>query len=94
MAVWEIADEVGISVSSTDNILKDDLGMHRVPMLRSLKQRQLCVVVSEDMLRCSNRIGGNETWVYGDDLDAKFQSSQWKHSSSPRAKKAHRYREK
>jgi hypothetical protein len=37
-------------------------------------------------------ITGNETWVYGNDPETKVQSSQWKHSSSSRAKKAQRMR--
>jgi hypothetical protein len=48
------------------------------------------------MLECANGdpeilktvITGDETWVYGYDLETKVQSSQWKHSSSPRPKKA------
>jgi hypothetical protein len=35
-------------------------------------------------------ITGEETWVYGYDLETKVQSSQWKHSSSPRPKKTQR----
>lgn len=31
---------------------------------------------------------GEESWVYGYDPEMKFQSSQWKHSISPRPKKA------
>jgi len=31
---------------------------------------------------------GDESWVYGCDLETKAQSSQWKHSTSPRPKKA------
>jgi hypothetical protein len=33
-------------------------------------------------------ITGDETWVYGYDLETKVQSLQWKYSSSPRPKKA------
>jgi histone-lysine N-methyltransferase SETMAR len=33
---------------------------------------------------------GDETWVYGYNPETKVQSSQWKHSSSPRPKKAQR----
>jgi hypothetical protein len=53
-----------------------------------------------DMLECANRdpeflktvITGDETWVYGYDPETKVHSSQWKHSSSPRLKKAQRVR--
>jgi hypothetical protein len=39
-------------------------------------------------------ITGDETWVYGYDPEMKVQSSQWKHSSSPRPKKAQQVRSK
>ena len=50
---------------------------------------------AQDMLDCANIdleftktiITGNETWVYGYDLESKFQSSQWIHPKSPRSKK-------
>src|SRR5215469_6723562 len=37
-------------------------------------------------------ITGDESWVYGYDPETKSQSSQWKHSSSPRPKKARQVR--
>jgi hypothetical protein len=54
------------------------------------------------MLECANGdpdflktvITGDETWVYGYDPEAEVQSSQWKHSSSSRPKKAQRVRSK
>jgi hypothetical protein len=39
-------------------------------------------------------ITGEEMWVYRYDPEMKVQSSQWKHSSSPRPKKAQRVRRK
>jgi hypothetical protein len=39
-------------------------------------------------------ITGDETLVYGYDPETKVQSSQWKHSSSPRPKKAQWVRSK
>jgi hypothetical protein len=39
-------------------------------------------------------ITGDEIWVYGYDPETKMQSSQWKHSSSARPKKAQRVRSK
>ena len=56
----QIADEVGISVGSTDRMRIPETGMHRVttkfvPKLLSLEQRQLHFEVSENMLQCANR---------------------------------------
>jgi hypothetical protein len=67
-----------------------------VHKLLSQEQQQLCLEVAQDMLECSNGypeflkivIIGDEMWVYGYDLETKVQSSQWKHSLSPRPKKA------
>ena len=39
-------------------------------------------------------ITGDESWVYGYDPETKQQSSQWKHASSPRPKKARQSRSK
>jgi hypothetical protein len=49
-----------------------------------------------DMLECASGdpeflktvITGDETWVYEYDPETKVQLSHWKHSSSPRSKKA------
>jgi hypothetical protein len=73
-----------------------------VPKLLSQEQQQLHLEVAQDMLECANRdpeflktvITGDETWVYGYDPETKVQSSQWKHSSSPRPKKAQQVRSK
>jgi outer membrane lipoprotein-sorting protein len=54
------------------------------------------------MLKCANEdpeflktvITGDGTWMYGYDLETKVQLSQWKHSSSPRPKKAQRVQSK
>jgi hypothetical protein len=67
-----------------------------VPKLLSQEQQQLCLEVAWDVLECANVdpeflktvITGDETWVYGYELERKVQSSQWKHSSPPRPKKA------
>jgi histone-lysine N-methyltransferase SETMAR len=88
-------------------ILTEDLHMCRVvakyvPKLLSQEQQQLRLEVARDMLECANGdpeflknvITGDEMWVYGYDPETKVQSSQWKHSSSPRPKKAQRVRSK
>ena len=60
------------------------------------QQKELWKEISEGMLDLANHdpefiktiITSDETWVYGYDPETKFQSSQWKHSESPRPKKA------
>jgi AraC-like DNA-binding protein len=101
LTVREIADEVGISTGSAHSILTEDLHMCRVvakfvSKLLSQEQQQLRLEVARDMLVCANGnpeflktvITGDETCVYRYDPETKVQSSQWKHSSSPRPKKS------
>jgi hypothetical protein len=107
LTVQEIADEIGISTGSAHSILTEDMYMCRVvvkfvPKLLSQEQQQLRHEVTWDMLECANGdpeflktvITGDETWVYGSGPETKVQSSQWKHSSSPRPKKAQRVQSK
>jgi histone-lysine N-methyltransferase SETMAR len=61
------------------------------------EQKQLCLEVAQDMLDCDPEFlnivtTGDELWVYGYDPETKVQSSQWKHSTSPRPKKARQVR--
>jgi len=105
VTVGEVAEEVGISTGLVHSILTDDLAMRRVSakfMLKLLmmEQKQLCLEVSQDMLDYTNSdpkflnivTTGDESWVYGYNPDTKAQSSQWKHSTSPRPKKARQVR--
>ena len=75
--------------------------MHRVaakfvPRLLTEEQKQNRVIVSQELLDRSNTdenflknvITGDETWVYGYDVETEVQSSQWVEKSSPRPKKA------
>ena len=48
--------------------------------------------VAPDSKFLNTVITGDESWVYGYDPETKAQSSQWKHSSSPRPKKARQVR--
>ncbi|XP_049522073.1 protein GVQW3-like [Dermacentor silvarum] len=105
VTIREIAEEVGISTFSAHSIMTEDLAMKRVaakfvPKLLTVEQKQLCVEVSQDMLDSTNSdpdfmntiITGDESWVYRYDPETKSQSSKWKHSPSPRPKKARQVR--
>ncbi len=54
--------------------------------------QQLLNDVNDDRSLLERVITGDETWVYGYDVETKAQSSTWKHSTSPRAKKARQVR--
>jgi len=105
VTVRELAEEVGISTGSVHSIFTDVLSMRRVsakfvPRLLTMEQKHLRLEVSQDMLDYANSdpeflnivITGDESWVYGYDTETKAQPSQWKHSTSPRPKKARQVR--
>lgn len=105
ITIREVADEVGISIGSCHNIFSNVLGMKRVaakfiPKLLNFDQKNNRMNIAQELLNDVNDdpsllervITGDETWVYGYDVETKAQSSTWKHSTSPRAKKARQVR--
>jgi len=107
LTVREIVDDCGISVGSCDAILTDDLHMKRmctkfVSCLLTDDQREQHQTITGDLLERScedvqflkNIVTGDESWVYGYDLETKQQSSQWNGPSSPRPKKGCQVRSK
>ena len=105
IAIREVADDVGISIGSCHEIFSNVLGMKRVtakfvPKLFNFEQKQRRIEVAQESLNEVNDdaellkciITGDETWVYGYDFKTKSQSSQWRHSGSPRPKKARQVR--
>jgi histone-lysine N-methyltransferase SETMAR len=105
ITVLELADEVGVSIGSVHTILTADLFLRRVsaklvPKLLTIEQKQLRPEIAQHMLDCvkidsrflNTVITCDESWVYGYDPETKAQSSQSKHPSSPRPKKARQVR--
>ena len=101
LTIREMAEECNISFGSCQEILTEKLHMRRVaakfvPRLMTEDQKQRRVRVCEELLEMANDnenflktiITGDETWVYGYDVETKAQSSQWKTDTSPRPKKA------
>ena len=84
LIIREVSEEAGICKSSCHTILTEKLKMHRVAakfvqrLLRE-EQKQNCGTVSQELLDHSNTdenflknvITGDETWVYGYDVDRK-----------------------
>jgi hypothetical protein len=105
LPVREVAEEVSISKTVCHEILTENLGMNRiaakfVPRLLTEDQKQNRDDVSQELLDRANDddnflkniITGDETWVYGYDVETKVQSSQWVSKTSPRPKKARHVR--
>ena len=89
LTVREVADEVGISIGSRHQILTEKLQMRRVsakfvPRFLTDNQKENRVEISQKLLANANSnenflmdiIRGDETWVYGYDVETKMQSSQ------------------
>lgn len=104
-SITEVADLTGVSRSSCHRVISQDLGLRRisakmVPRLLTAEQRQARVEMCQEIRRqleedaglLSKVITGDETWCYSYDPETKQQSSQWKHSGSPRPKKARQVR--
>ena len=100
LTIREIAEDVGISFGSCQAILTEKLNMHRVaakfvPRVLTEDQKANRVNISQELLdRVSvdenflkTIVTGDETWVYGYDVETKAQSSQWVGQGSPRPKK-------
>ncbi|PNF21592.1 hypothetical protein B7P43_G12727 [Cryptotermes secundus] len=104
ITVRELANEIGVSIRSVHSILTEDLCMRVpakfVPKLLTMEQKQCRLEIAQDMLDNANSnpnflntvITGDESWVYGYDLETKIQSSQWKHQTSPRPEEARQVR--
>ena len=105
MTVRELGEDLGIPKTIISEILTKNLGMKRVcakfiPKLLTAEQKNIRLEIALDNLEMVNNddnmlrkvITGDESWVYGYDLETKQQSSQWKHSESPRPKKARQSR--
>jgi len=101
LTVREGADEVGISKGSCHQIFTEKLLMRRVsakfvPRLLTGDQKENRVEINQELLAnttgnenfLKNIITGEETWVYGYDVETKMQSSQWMGKGSPRPKKS------
>ena len=102
ITIREVADDVGISFGSCQLIFTDVLGMKQaaakiVLKLLNFEQKQHRMDIAQEMLTTfnddpdllKNVITGNESWMYGYDIENKTQSSQWKGPEEPRPKKAH-----
>ncbi|XP_076182701.1 protein GVQW3-like [Ptiloglossa arizonensis] len=101
ITVREVAEDLNISIGSCHSIFINDLGMRRVaakfvPKLLNCDQKQLRMNIANEMLDSvrdgpnllQRVITGDESWVYGYDVETKAQSSQWKLPHEPRPKKA------
>jgi len=62
-----------------------------VPRLLTNDQKENCIEISQELLANANGnenflkniITGDDTWVYGYDVETKMQSSQWIGKGSP-----------
>ncbi|VVC32990.1 Hypothetical protein CINCED_3A005002 [Cinara cedri] len=99
--IEEVVEKSGVTWSSVQRILSENLGMRRVAakfVLRLLTEQQKqghvesCSSLKEEFQNDPNFfskiITGDESWCYGYDPETKQQSSQWKTPASPRPEKS------
>jgi hypothetical protein len=99
----EFVDLSGVSWSSCQRILSEELQMKRVaakfvPHVLTADQNQSRVDTCRELKEhlginpnlLSNVITGDASWCYAYDPETKMQSSEWKCSNTPRHKKAPR----
>jgi len=90
ITIREIADDLNISFGSCQSILTDVLGMTRVsakfvPKLLNFDQKQRRMNIAQDMLNDVNDdpdllkrvITGDETWVYGYDVERPMKGRRF-----------------
>lgn len=107
LTIDQVSEETGVSWSSCQRILTEDLHMRRisakfVPRLLTQEQKTTRLNVCRDLKEeiandpnfLSKIITGDESWCYGYDPETKQASSQWKTPSSPRPKKARQVKSK
>ncbi|UYV79244.1 hypothetical protein LAZ67_17001721 [Cordylochernes scorpioides] len=105
ITVRKVSEDLNISIGSCHSIFINDLGMRRVaakfvPKLLNCDQKQHRMNIANEMLDSvrddpnllQRDITGDESWVYGYDVETKAQSSQWKLPHEPRPKKARQVR--
>jgi len=101
LTVREAANKVGISIGSCHQIFTEKFQMRHIsakfmPHLLTDNKKENRVDISQKLLVDANGnenflkniITGDETRVYGYDVETKMQSSQWMEKGSPRPKKS------
>ena len=98
--ICEVGEVAEISKPMCHEILTGNFGMHcvaakSVPCLLSEDQKQNHNDVSKELIDranvenfLKNIITGDETWIYGYDVETKAQFLQWVSKTSPGPKKA------
>jgi hypothetical protein len=105
LTVRDVAEECGISLGSCHNILTEKLAMHRVattfvPRLLTDEQKEQRVAIRQELMDqakgdenfLKNIVTGDETWVYGYDVETKAHSSVGVRNISQTEKKAREVR--
>jgi len=101
LTVHEGAEKAGISKAICHEILTENLSMHHVAakfmphQLSENQKRNYHADVSKELGDLANAdenflkniVTGDDTWVYGYDIETKVQSSQWVLKSPPDPKK-------
>ena len=96
-----ISAQFDVSVGTVDTVIHEELKMRKicakfVPRVlredqkerRCHDSREMVKLIDSDLTVLDALVTCDESWIYCYDPETKRQSSQWKHASSPRPKKA------
>ena len=101
MSIETISAQVDVSVGTVHTIIREELKMRKIcakfvpRVLREDQKerhchdsRELVELINSDPAVLDALVTCDESWIYCYDPQTKRQSSQWKHTGSPRDKKA------
>ena len=101
VSIETISAQFGVSVGTVHTLIRKELKMQKicakfVPRVlredqkerRCHNSREMVELISSDPAGLDALVTCDESWNYYYDSETKRQSSQWKHGSSPRPKKA------
>ena len=101
VSIETISAKFDVSVGTVHTIIRKELKMRKicakfVPRMLREDQKERCCHNSREMVELINSdpavldalVTCDESWIYCNDPETKRQSFQWKHSGSPKSKKA------
>ena len=105
VSIETISAQFDVNVGTVDTIIHESLKMQKIcakfvpRVLREDQKERRChesmemvELINSDPAVLNALVTCDESWIYCYDPETKRQSSQWKHASSPRPKKARQFK--
>ena len=93
VSIETISAQFDVSVGTVHTIIREELKMRKIcredqKERRCHDNREMVELINSDPAVLDALVTCDESWIYCYDPQTKRQSSQWKHTGSPRPKKA------